>query len=152
MKHLIFIFLIIFAACTSVPTSDDPIARVNTEIITVRDYMNLYESIKPKDISLQGVERAKMRNLVIQTLVRRAVILSSAKEQKISVTDEELLEGIQKFKTGYPDQIFHEMLLEGMVDETEWREQVRQNLLIEKMFEATKPQIKAPSIEEALEF
>jgi voltage-gated potassium channel Kch len=39
-----------------------------------------------------------------------------------------------------------------MVDKSDWEEKVRQNLLIEKLFEESRPQIPPPSLEEALEF
>jgi parvulin-like peptidyl-prolyl isomerase len=149
MKRFVSLAFILFA-CSSPPSSEDPIARVNEMTISVRDYLNLYETLKPKDIHLSGLEKQRMRNLVLQTLVRRSVIVTNAQALGIKLTEKELVEAIDRIKSGYPDQIFQEMLLEGMIDENEWQEQVRQNLLMEKMFELRKPKLPAPSLEEAL--
>lgn len=139
-------------SCTSSRSESDVIARVNGLEITVRDYMSLYESMKPRDVELQGVEKSQIKNIVIQALIRRAVIITNAQAKNIEVSEKELVEGIQAYKSGYSEQMFQESLLEGMVDETEWKEQVRQNLLIEKLFEVQDIEIKEPSIEEALAF
>lgn len=155
MKKLVsFLLLLLIVGCESAPTPDDPIARVNGKVITISDYLNLYESMKPKDVVLQGKERLEIRNLVIQTLVRRAVVLSSAQEKNIEVSDKEVREGAERFKSGYPEQLFQEALLEGMVDEVEWLDQVRQNILIEKLFESefSEEEIARPSLSEALQY
>jgi len=154
MKHL---FVAIFSAyllsgCTSAPSEDDLIARVNGVPISVRDYMDLYDSLKPRDTELTAKERPQLRNLVLQTLVRREVILTTAKEKKISVSEEELNKGIEKYKSGYTPQLFNESLLEGMVDEKAWRERIRETLLMQKLFESAKPKIQEPSNEEALNY
>ncbi len=151
MSRLLFIFLFLIS-CSSPPSSDDPIARVNDKSISVRDYLNLYENLKPKDITLSGAEKQRMRNLVLQTLFRRAVIVTNAKSLGITLNDKDFVNEIDKIKSGYPDQIFQEMLLEGMIDENEWQEQMRQNLLMEKIFEVKKPKLPAPSLQEALSF
>lgn len=151
---LLFAFFVGLASCQTVPGPEDPIARVNGLEISLRDYWNLYDSMKPKDVSLQGQERLKIRNLVVQTLVRRSVVLSNAIERGIEVSDREVREGAERFKAGYPEQLFQEALFEGMVDEVEWLELVRQNLLIEKLFEidVAEAAIPKPSLEEALQY
>lgn len=147
-----FILLFFLSACQQHVAESDPIARVNGEVITVRDYLNLFESLKPKEVSLQGAEKARLKNMVLKTLVRRGVIITAAKKEDIKITDKELQEGIEKFKAGYSDYVFQESLLEGMIDEKEWEEQVRQTLLIEKLFEAKKINLEAPTLEEALDY
>jgi len=148
-----FLFIaLLLSACSSPPSERDPIAKVNGKNITVRNYLNLFENLKPKDVSLKGVERAKIKNLAIQTLVRRTVILTTAKAKHISVSDKELEEGVEKYKSGYSDQMFKETLLKGMVDEKEWKEQVKENLLMEKLVKESGPKIQAPTLEEALNY
>lgn len=148
----IILSLIVFSSCTGRPSGEEPVARVNGKEIRLRDYMNLYETMKPRDIELVGNERLQMRNVILQTLIRRAVIIKAAEQLKIAVSEKELLSGIEKYKQGYPEQIFQETLFEGMVDESDWKEQVRQNLLIGKLFEASEAEIQSPSNEEKMQY
>jgi parvulin-like peptidyl-prolyl isomerase len=145
------LLLIASSGCTR-PGQDDSIAQVNGRRISVRDFLMLFESLKPKEIALSGHDRSEMKNLVIKSLVRRAVILTEAETRKMSLSDKELAAGIEKYKQGYTASGFQESLLEQMVDEKEWKEQVRQNLLIEKMFESTAPELPKPTLKEALQF
>ena len=148
--NLLSVFFL--AGCTSTPSEEDLIARVNGVPISVRDFMELYESLKPRDTELTAKERPQLRNLVLQTLVRREVILTTAKEQKISISEDELNRGIDKYKSGYTPQVFNESLLEGMVDEKVWRSRIRETLLMQKLFETAKPKIQDPTTEEALNY
>lgn len=151
-KHFMIGLSLIISACQSRVKENDIIARVNKKEISVRDYLNLYETLKPRDVELQGEEKQKIKNFVIQSLVRRNVILSNAEQKKIKVSNEELSKGIQNFKSGYTDRNFRESLLEGMVDEAEWTEQVRQSILVEKLFEASDKEVSPPTMEDALDF
>lgn len=144
--------LALTCGCQSTPTKEDPIARVNGMVITAGDYLNLLESLTPKELSLTGKDRAEMKNLVLKTLVRRQIVLSEAQKKGVSLSQEELSRGLEKYKAGYSSGSFEQSLLEQMVDKTDWEEKVRQNLLIEKLFEESRPQIPTPSLEEALEF
>ncbi len=138
--------------CQSTPHKDDVLARVNGKNIFVSDYRRAFENLKPKDLSTTGRERSELKNLVIKNLVRRAVILSEAESRKISITESELEDGIRKYKEGYTTSTFRESLLEQMLDENEWREQIRENLLIDRMFESTAPRMDKPSLQEALRY
>lgn len=141
-------------ACNTKPSSEDVIARVNGSPIRVKDYATLFETFKPKELSLVGREKAEMKNLVIKTLIRRMVIVTEAQKRNIQMTEKEIAEGIEKFKAGYTSAAdFERSLLEQMVDEQDWKEHIVQNLTIEKMFEST-PDAKqeAPSLQEAYDY
>jgi parvulin-like peptidyl-prolyl isomerase len=68
------------------------------------------------------------------------------------VSSDELEKGVAKYKSGYTDQVFNESLLEGMVEEDLWRERVRETLLIQKLFDQSRPQIQKPNNQDALEY
>lgn len=144
------VFLLI--SCSSGPRAHDSIARVNGSIIRVSDFYSLLNTLKPKDLNLAGRERLEMRNLALKTLVRRQVILTEAAKKQISVSNEELDQGILKYKAGYTAGAFEQSLIDQMMDEATWKERMKESLLIEKMFEASKPQIPPPAKEEALDF
>jgi parvulin-like peptidyl-prolyl isomerase len=154
MRPLIIIclFALFSLGCNPQPQSSDPIARVNGQDITVRDYLYVLETLKPKDLGLTPDEKTKMRNLVLKTLIRRQVILSEAEAKNIKLTEAELQSGLDRYKAGYTTMSFEQSLLEQMVDQASWEERVKQSLLIEKLFEESKPSIPSPTLEEALEY
>ncbi len=154
-KIKIFAFLTIcleLTSCNSRPRKDDLIARVNGEPITVGEYQNLYETLKPKELSRSGREAAEIKNLVIKTLVRRHVVLTEAKRRNVSVSEDELQSAIAKFKEGYPQDTFREEFLDQMLDEQDWKSQIEENIIIEKIFDLTETRKPTPRITEALEF
>jgi len=152
-KSVIFgLALWLLLACQRMPSADDPVARVNGQSILLKDYLRVYENLKPKESSLSGQDKIQMKNLALQTLVRRAVVLTTAEKEKIIISPDELEKGLDRFRAGYTDQSFKESLLEGMVDESEWKEQVRQSLLVEKLFEKSSQKIEAPTEEEAMAY
>ncbi len=152
MKYLGIAFSVLFIGCSSFLRESEPIARVNGSAITVGDFKELINTLKPKDLDTTGQEHSEMRNLVLKTLVRRQVILTEANRKKIQVSDSDLEGGLQKYKAGYTVGAFEQSLIDQMLDEATWKERVKETLLIEKMFEDSKPQIPAPGREEALDF
>lgn len=153
LKSLILAPLIMsIVSCHSQISEEDVIAQVNDRPISVREYLHLFESMKPHDVELLGEERAKIKNLSLQTLVTKEVVLSAAEAQDIKVSQKELDDAVQKYKEGYEERLFRETLIEGMVEEDYWIEQVRHNLLIEKLFKLSKIQVTPPTPEEALQY
>jgi len=151
-ESLLFLAISLLFGCSNLPHKEEAIAEVNGEKISVGEYLGLIETLKPKDMGMDKRDRGELKNLVIKTLIRRQVILTEAKRTKVLLTDLELESGIEKFKAGYTAGAFEQSLLEQMVDEASWREKIKQNLLIEKMFELSKPKIPEPTTEEALAF
>jgi len=148
---LSFLLAVFLGACSDKPREDDILARVNGEPITVKEFVDLYETLKPKDLG-QSSERYEIRNLVLKTLIRRKVILTEAEKKNITISEGELETGIKKIKEDYTAGSFEQSLLEQMVDEKTWRERIKETLLMEKLFEESKPVIPAPRDDEALEF
>lgn len=152
MRWLNLLLIFITASCTRVPQGGESIARVNGRNISVQEFKEAFSYLKPTEITLSGVERAETKNLVLKSLVRRAVILTAAENAKITLTPKEVEDGIKKFKAGYTSTSFEQSLLDQMVDAEEWKNRVRQNLLIEKLFQSSAPKVSAPSNREAIQY
>lgn len=146
--YLLFAFLFL-ASCKPTILEDEVIVRVNDQEIRLRDYYAALSTLKPKEFELSGEDKLPLRNLVIKSLVRKSVVLSEAAARNIQVSDEELDQHIAEMKTGYTAATFEESLLERMVDASVWRERVRQNLLMERMFASTQKDKIQPSLKEA---
>jgi parvulin-like peptidyl-prolyl isomerase len=154
MKRLSFLLIssIYISSCSRVPSEEEPVVRVNGRNITVHEFKEAFSNLQPKDITLGGTARAETKNLVLKSLVRRAVVLTAAEKSNIVLSEAELEAGLKKFKQGYTSSSFEQSLLEQMVDAEEWKNRVRQNILIEKLFYSSAPKIQRPSVKEALQY
>ena len=155
MRHfkLNRLFLIaLLSGCSLPPSKEVPIAKVNGADISLGEYKDLLESLKPKEGIETNEKKAELRNLVIRTLVRRAVIATEAEKKGITVSEAELEEGLKKFKDGYSEASFEQQLSDQMIDVRVWKKNIEQSLLIEKLFDQSAPQIPAPSNQELMKY
>src|SRR5688572_17675249 len=127
-NKIVFLLGFVLISCTSQFRPDDTIARINGEPVTVRDYMSVVQNMKPKDSAPTKKESSEVKALVIKSLVRRQVILTEARRRGIEISPEEWDQGINKYKQGYTPETFEQHLFEEMVDEKEWREEIKRNL------------------------
>lgn len=155
MRRLVLassLVLILGSSC-SLPTSKDtPIARVNGRDITLGDYQDLLESLRPKEGVETDEKKAELRNLVIRTLVRREVVAAEAKRKGIVLSAQELEEGLKKFKDGYSEASFEQSLSDQMIDADVWRKNIQQSLLMERLFDEAAPKIPSPANHELMEY
>jgi parvulin-like peptidyl-prolyl isomerase len=149
-KTLLLSLLVV--GCSLPPSKSTPIARVNGSEITLGDYQDLMESLRPKEGVDSSEKKAELRNLVIRTLVRREVIVTEAKKKGITLSNDEVQEGLKKFKDGYSETSFEQSLSDQMIDSNIWHRNVEQSLLIEKLFDESAPRIPPPSPRELMEY
>jgi parvulin-like peptidyl-prolyl isomerase len=149
-KTLLLSFLVV--GCSLPPSKSTPIARVNGSEITLGDYQDLMESLRPKEGVDSSEKKAELRNLVIRTLVRREVVVTEAKKKGITLSNEEVQDGLKKIKDGYSETSFEQSLSDQMIDANIWHRNVEQSLLIEKLFDESAPKIPSPSNRELMEF
>lgn len=152
MRGLVLLSLVFISACSRAPHTDDVVARVNGHTITVREFATALSAMKPGEISLSGRARSESKNIILKSLIRRKVVLAEAETLKLALSDQEIEEGIKRYKDGYTNSSFEQSLLEQMVDAAEWRQQVRDGLLIEKLFKRSAPKASPPSLQEALQY
>lgn len=112
--------------------------------------------ITPEEFKAQSkrvaFEPSGVNQELLDSLLERVVdyylILEYGKQQGLSVSDEELESAVREIKRDYAEKDFRELLLRGYVDYREWKEGLREQLLIRKITgkaSAASPQI---SIEE----
>ena len=69
----------------------------------------------------------------IERVVDHYLILEYGKQQGLSVSDEELESAVREIKKDYAEKDFQEFLLKGYLDYGEWKEGLREQLLIKKI-------------------
>lgn len=150
MKHKIgaILLLIAFVICSSVVSSDARIfdriiAYVNDDVITKR---RLDVLVKQQAFELQQIHRyseseaineaEKQRGELLDRLIRQMLLLEAALTLKVQVTDIDIEEQIQKFKSLYQipsDEEFKRLLNRDGLTLVAFREQIQRNLMTEKL-------------------
>ena len=85
----------------------------------------------------------------IERVVDYYLILEYGKDQGLSVSDEELENAVREIKRDYAESDFRELLLKGYIDYREWKEGLREQLLIRKITSkasAASPQVSTEEI------
>lgn len=80
----------------------------------------------------EGTSQERLDSFV-ERVVNHYLILEYGKEQNLSVTDEELENAVREIKKDYAEKDFQELLLKGYIDYSEWKEGLREQLLIKKI-------------------
>jgi parvulin-like peptidyl-prolyl isomerase len=70
---------------------------------------------------------------VLERVVDHYLILEYGKQQRLSVSDEELESAVREIRRDYAEKDFQELLLKGYIDYGEWKEGLREQLLIKKI-------------------
>jgi hypothetical protein len=76
--------------CSPRLKDDQIIARVNTEVIKVRDYRTAIEQLKFSDQPVSKRDSLVLKNVVLKSLIRRTVMLNEAKRRGLSISNREL--------------------------------------------------------------
>lgn len=142
------ILLIILILCINLPTSDARIfdkiiAYVNDDVITKR---RLDLVVKQRAFELQQMHRytesealkeaEKERSELLDRLIREMLVLEAALTLKVEVTNVEIEEHIQKYKTQFQiasDEEFKKFLNRNGLTLAAFREQLQRNLMTEKL-------------------
>ena len=147
-KTFISLLLTVFVICCVVTPSsarifDKIIAYVNDDVITKRSLDLL---VKQRAFELQQIEgyserealnsAEKERGELLDRLIRQKLLLETALTLKIQISDTEIEEQIQKFKTQYQipsDEEFKKILNRDGLTFEAFREQLERNLMTEKL-------------------
>ena len=142
------VFVAFVAAWPACELFERPVEKV---VLTVGS-----REITPKELKAQSKRMAfepdgtskELFDSFIERVVDHYLILEYGKEQGLSVSDEELESAVREIKRDYSENDFRELLLKGYIDYREWKERLREQLLIKKITSkasAASPQV---SIEE----
>ena len=115
------------------------VAEVDGDRITVGEFMEKFSSLVedyPSISSSQEHEALRqLKGAVLDQLIEKRLMLHEARKMGITVTDEELQEAFDSIKKGYPEGGFEEAVKGGEIPLPQWRERLRQRLLIEKVIQ-----------------
>ena len=131
--YLLIIFVLLFSACHFFERSEDRvIITVGSRGITEDELKKAIQQII-FEMDISDREAKEGIETIVNKVIERAMIVEYGKEEGIGVSDEELDSAIKNIKRDYPEDVFKEMLLRRYIDFKEWKEGLREELLIKKI-------------------
>ena len=134
-RILSFVLLLLFV----VPGCDFFEKPDKKTIITVGDrkitVLELKHDIK-RFTSEMGIPKERLEPILhplVDRIVDNYLILEYGRREGISISDEELNLAVRTMEKDYSEQDFRKILLQGYLDYDEWKEGLRQHLLIKKI-------------------
>ena len=138
-------FVAAFPACELFERpAEKPVLTVGDRKITLEE---LKAQRKRMAFEAEGTRKERLDSFV-ERVVDHYLILEYGKEQGLSVSDEELESAVREIKKDYAEKDFQDLLLKGYIDYGEWKEGLREQLLIKKITSKVSAATPPISIEE----
>jgi parvulin-like peptidyl-prolyl isomerase len=148
LKDLLFVFAALVVVCSACDVFDrraeKVVLSVGSREITPEDLKTQRERMA---FELDGTSKEGFDSF-IERVVDHYLILEYGKQQSLSVSDEELESAVREIKKDYAEKDFQEVLLKGYIDYGEWKEGLREQLLIKKITRKASEASPQVSIEE----
>ena len=114
------------------------VALVNGERIPLSE---LYEITQDMAISSDGSYRDDtLIHEVLNRLIMRKLLLQEARSRKLTVSDAEAIGIVRQVREDYTDQEFAQYLEERETEQSQWEQDVLENLLIQKLITSILPE------------
>ncbi|MBJ6760313.1 peptidyl-prolyl cis-trans isomerase [Myxococcaceae bacterium JPH2] len=112
------------------------VATVNGEVLSRTDFE---QELSRELASTEGPERTPeevepFKRALVDTLVKRLLLLQAARQNNVTVTPEEVDRGVLRLSGDYPAGNFNEVLAQGQLSMSELRARETSRLTIEKLF------------------
>ncbi len=148
---IIMVWVILTSCQTNLPPQI--VAEVDGDPITVTEFTDelspLVEGYHPP-LSLQEQKSLeKLKETLLDQIIEKRLILHEAQKMEITVSDEELEKALDSIKGSYPEGGFEEVAKAREIPISQWKEGLRQRLLIEKVINRVS-QVTSPIYETTL--
>ena len=129
------------------------IAQVNEEQISIEQFDREFkELILESDKDLKGTGLGALRQVCLDQVIERKILIQEARRLGIKVSPEEVKQAISEMETDYPGEGFGEKLdLKGTTLE-EWKVRLEERLLAEKVIRSTSHSQEKIDEKEALQY
>ena len=136
MVFLSLSFIVPWVGCArkNQATKSPVIALVNGDPLTLEELKVALKTVSPdENAESPSTETQNLREEVLNQLIEKKLLLQDAKRQSIQVTQEELDSAIEQIRGEYPEKEFTELLKSGGLTVERWRQDITENLLIDKL-------------------
>ena len=124
--------LCLLACSTGTNREEKPAIQVGKRSVT---HTALKRDIKrlTSDLEIPPQEWQEVRNHLVARLVEHYLVLEYGRDKAIAVSDAELEAVIREIRRDYADADFQEILLKKAVDFDEWKDGLKEHLLVRKI-------------------
>lgn len=112
-----------------------PLIEINGQLINKAEFLAAFEKSLQKDQPLTGIEREELQRSFLVQLIDRELIHGEARRLGIAVTEADIEAALQSHRQDYPGAAFETMLQERGLTLEDWRDELRESLIMEKLLE-----------------
>jgi len=109
------------------------IAVINSENITEDEFEKEFSVLRKKQYTGEGGQLKTLKKNLLNQFIEKRLLLQEAKKSNISISGKELDETVKKIIAGYPRGTLEGMLKNEKISMAEWKEKIKENILIEKL-------------------
>jgi peptidyl-prolyl cis-trans isomerase C/foldase protein PrsA len=125
--------LIFLTACDLFKGSKDKVViSVGEKRITAKELKRDLNRLT-FELGMTDEETAGLMNPLVERIIDHYLILQYGMKERIEVSSQELDVAVREMQSDYPEEAFQEMLLQGYIDFEEWKEKLRQQILVKKI-------------------
>ena len=131
MRKVFFLSLVVIlliSGCRKKPEEQGIVARVNGEPVTLEEFNKALLPYSPSKEEIPGLKRR-----VLEQLIEKKLEIQEARRLGLAATDEELNQRIKEITGSYPKNEFVTFLTKEGTTFEEWKNGVRENILLEKL-------------------
>jgi peptidyl-prolyl cis-trans isomerase SurA len=155
--NFLFALALVSSACSGTTSSgasssDEVAAAVNGTKILVKDVDRVIaQQSREQESQLSQLQQAAYRLQALETLINQEVLFQRAQADKIAPTDDEIKQYIQRYKqdNGFTEEGFVNELKRTNQTEDQFRDFVKKQLAIQKLYEKSDAQLKVQDREVA---
>ncbi len=153
---LVSLCLMLFATFGWTKVVNKPVAIVNGEIISMKEFekeinpmLEQYSKTITGENKEQKIEEFKKE--MLNQLIDKKILIQEVEKQKIKVTEIDIEEGIKEIRKNFSsEESFNEEFKKQNMDEKEFRKNVEESLLINKLIEQEVKTKVPPPTDEAI--
>lgn len=127
--------------------TDNVVARVDGEVITLTEYrnalneqLNYYRSLNEGELPENFIQQIQLHNVVMEQLVRRRLILAAARDQGFAIAPQEVRDRLLQYPA-FTDttgrwvgiEEYRNVLARNGIDQTTFEQQMVEELLVERV-------------------
>jgi len=132
---LLLTLVLLLAGCREKTSAASPVLiRVEGRTVTLEQFRQSFDKSLPPEQALSDQEKADLQRAYLVQMVDRELALAEADRLGIGVTPAEVEAALQEHRRDYPAGAFEEMLKERRISLEEWRRELAEGLLMEKVF------------------
>jgi peptidyl-prolyl cis-trans isomerase C len=124
---------LLLAACSLVdPPKQNTIITVGTRNVSYDEFKRDLKRMA-FDVEIMGHEMQSLMEPLVERLVDHYLILEYGRQEGVEVSEQDLEKVVREIQKDYSEKDFQETLLRGVVHFEEWKETLREQLLLRKI-------------------